>query len=190
MKALQTLTLTAALIVGIAAPAMAAGAHEEVRRGLLEMQERGRQADAVLEQEAKVEREKRAKEFESLQEAQRVNDELARQIAEQERQEAAKPSNKLFEAYWRFALVQYCHKVRQGYAMIFISDPEFERAQTVAKAIEKQVIAVDATLNTDAIWRESLGHAGKQSVSVDWCQRAYSELLNMSPIGVFHMEKP
>jgi hypothetical protein len=105
-----------------------------------------------------------------------------------ERQQTAE--DKLFEAYWRFAFVQYCHKVRGGYALIFVSDPEFERSETIAKAVAKNAIAADASLNIDKVWRQALDHNNGLPVSRDWCQRAYRELLELSPVGVFSMEKP
>ena len=100
------------------------------------------------------------------------------------------PEEKLFEAYWRFAFVQYCHRVREGYALIFVSDPEFERSETIAKAVAKNATAADTSLDTDKIWRQALDHNNGLPVSRDWCQRAYRELLELSPVGVFSMEKP
>lgn len=87
--------------------------------------------------------------------------------------------DKLYEGYWRFALVQYCHKVREGYAVIFVSDPEFERSETIAKAIEKKAIAEDGSLETNKIWRQAVDHNNGLPVSRNWCQRAYRELLEL-----------
>jgi hypothetical protein len=94
--------------------------------------------------------------------------------------------DKLYEVYWRYAFVQYCHQVRQGYEMIFVSDPEFYRAQTIAKAVAVNAKGVD----TDKIWRQALDHNNDMPVSRDWCQRAYRESLEMSPVAVFDMQKP
>jgi hypothetical protein len=100
------------------------------------------------------------------------------------------PEDKLYEAYWRFAFVQYCHKIREGYAMIFVSDPEFYRAKTIAKAIEHNATSADGSLDTNKIWHQALDHSNRLPVSREWCQRAYRELVELSPAGVFKIEKP
>jgi hypothetical protein len=97
------------------------------------------------------------------------------------------PEDKVYEAYWRFALVQYCHKVRDGYAMIFVSDAEYYRSETIAKAVAQKT---GGSVDTDKLWHQALEHNNGMPVSRDWCQRAYRELLELSPVGVFDMQKP
>jgi hypothetical protein len=110
--------------------------------------------------------------------------------AEETRRVANLPENRLFEAYWRYAHVQYCYKVREGYAMIYISDPELARAKTVAKAIENKILDEQPGLDTDSIWRKALGHNDGGSITDSSCKRTYGELVEMSPVGVFNMQKP
>ena len=105
---------------------------------------------------------------------------------------AQRPDNKLFEAYWRFVVVEYCHKVREDYAVIYISDPELARAQAVVKAVKKDALAADPSLNTDAIWDRALGYPKRQGFPVarEFCQMTLHQLTSSNPAGAIEIQQP
>jgi hypothetical protein len=99
-------------------------------------------------------------------------------------------ADKLFEGYWRYAFVQYCHKAREGYLAVYINDPEMDRAKTAVEAIKTKALAEQPDIDTDAIWRKAVAHNNGSPVSDSWCHRIYAELLRLSPVGVITIDKP
>jgi len=107
--------------------------------------------------------------------------------------EAAKPENKLLAAYDLLHRVQYCRQVRDGYLVINISEPEYDRAIIAVKAIEKMALQAVPNLNTDDLWKQ-----GEQRMYRDrstWynnytCKEFLQDLYKMSPTSVYHYAKP
>jgi hypothetical protein len=123
--------------------------------------------------------------------------------AERAKAEAAKQAwnrtavGRVYNGYQHYAVVKYCHDVRDGYAVQYINEAEMSRAETAVRAIVNKAKAEDPTINTDQQWQSALKAAGRfmipdtggdalQSI----CQYQKYELFGMSPVAVYPIEKP
>jgi len=101
-------------------------------------------------------------------------------------------ANRLLQAYGYFAKVQFCYQVRDGYAVVYISGPEYERSHDAVKAIEKSVLAEQPDLNSSDIWQQAV----RQMKNENWyansnsCSSVRIALYNMSPKPVYQYPKP
>jgi hypothetical protein len=118
-----------------------------------------------------------------------------RRQAETERQEKAaaearKPENRLVKTYEFYAKVQFCNQVRQGYAMVFVTDVEMQRARVATKTIEKDLLTEEPSLNTDKAWQQALANVQGWRAFRETCQGSYMALLRLSPIDMYPIQKP
>ena len=101
-------------------------------------------------------------------------------------------ADKLLQAYGYFARVQFCYQVRQGYAAIYISEPEYQRSHDAVKAVEKSVLTEQPDLNSTDMWQQAV----RQMKNENWyahnvtCSNARIALYNMSPNPVYQYPKP
>jgi hypothetical protein len=101
-------------------------------------------------------------------------------------------ANTLLEAYVHFARVQFCHQLRDGYAVVYISVPEYERSHAAAKAVEKSILAQQPNLNTSAIWQQAVQRirSGGFNATDITCANERVALYRMSPSSVYQYQKP
>jgi hypothetical protein len=125
-------------------------------------------------------------------------DEKARRDAEQAEAENqrriwfSKPENKLLVAYDLMHRIQFCRQVRDGYLVVNISEPEYDRAITAVKAIEKVALQAVPDLNTDDLWKqgEQRMYQNKTFYYDRSCKQFLQHLYNMSPTTVYEYQKP
>ena len=173
------------------------------RRKVAEAQEKAAAAQRERELLAKQARKEQA-EREAEQRARQAENERLLAI------EMKKPENQLHRAYVHFARVQHCRQNRDGYLFVYISAPEYDRAQVATKAVETKVLAEKPDLNVNDVWRVALKvmpHAngvweralntiGIDSSGKPWyvndftCKKELQELYAMSPIGVYEYSRP
>lgn len=65
-----------------------------------------------------------------------------------------RPVIRMYEAYRLYSYTQFCHQLRDGYALIYISDPEMQRAKQAIKAIEADLPELDDD-DLDVIWNKA-----------------------------------
>jgi hypothetical protein len=106
---------------------------------------------------------------------QRIEDQ-AKMKAEAEA-EARKPYWRLLSAYKGYIYVKYCNEVRQGYLSVYVNDVEFERARVAVKAIEKDALAEDNTMNTGTMWNDAILQVKGSYADQYRCQSSLNELL-------------
>jgi hypothetical protein len=113
-------------------------------------------------------------------------------VAVQQGRRVGSPADKLFQGYWRYILVKYCHDVREGYLVKNINDVEMDRAEKAIKAIVDRVKADDASVDTNKQWDKAIDYVRQLNVpaSIGWCQRAKEELFQLSPKSVYTIAKP
>jgi hypothetical protein len=106
--------------------------------------------------------------------------------------EAAKPQNRLFAAYNLFAKVQFCSQVRDGYAAVYISGPEYDRSHDAVKAVERATLAEQPDLNTTDIWQQAVQAMKRENWYADSysCSNVRVALYKMSPKPVYQYPKP
>jgi hypothetical protein len=104
--------------------------------------------------------------------------------------EARKPENRLIKAYQLYSNVQFCNQLRQGYMVVWVNDLELERARAATKAIEKSILVEQPGLNTNNLWQTALANAKGWQAYQRSCDQAYSNLLSMSPVNVYPLQKP
>ena len=78
-------------------------------------------------------------------------------IAEKKRkaqEEANKPENKLKLVYQAYVDAKQCHKIRQGYAIMYINDSQMQMLKQYVRNIENHYKSV-STLDTDKIWKNA-----------------------------------
>jgi hypothetical protein len=105
---------------------------------------------------------------------------------------------KLFEAYAEFAFIKWCHDVREGYVYGAINDSELERAQTVVRSVVAQSTKLDATIDTDKLWKMGLDlvkprmdpRKVEQPGFSFVCHDALRQLYELSPVPVYSIAKP
>jgi hypothetical protein len=154
---------------------------EEQKRQLAEKRERERQA-------AEAQRAAMAEQAKRLAEQQARFAEEAR-LAEIE---ARKPINRLYRAYSLFARVDFCRQVREGFVVVWINGPEYERSYAAVKAVESKAMAEQPELNSDDVWQKAV-QAMKSS---NWLANSYTcgdareALYRMSPVNVYQFHKP
>jgi hypothetical protein len=105
----------------------------------------------------------------------------------------SKPENKLLVAYELMHRVQYCRQVRDGYLVINISEPEYDRATIAVKAIEKVALQAIPDLNTDDLWKQGEQRMYRNSgfgYNNFTCKQFLQELYKMSPTTVYQYPKP
>jgi hypothetical protein len=129
--------------------------------------------------------------------------EQARQMAEQKRKAAERaawdrtPTGRLFNGYYHYATVQMCHAAREGYALVYVSEPEFERATAAVTSIVDKAVKEEPTLNTDALWKDAVNQATTRyspilqySGSRQLCQMELMQLTQSSPLPAYNLQKP
>jgi hypothetical protein len=124
---------------------------------------------------AQAEAEKRAAEYQRW----AATPEGQRQIA----------ADTLLQAYVLFARVQFCRQLRDGYAVVYISEPEYERSRAAVKAVEKSILAQQPSLNTNAIWQQAVQEKGFYANDTS-CANTRIALYKMSPTSVYQYQKP
>jgi hypothetical protein len=150
--------------------------------------ERRRAQEETKKKEAAT-REWVAQEAEKQRAIQRARTEEAER---QQREWWSKPENRLVVAYDLFHRVQFCRQVRDGYLVVNISEPEYERATTAVKAVERAVLTESPDLNTDAVWvqgEQRMKQGGFTAYS-QTCKAALNDLFRMSPAPVYQYQKP
>ena len=89
-------------------------------------------------------------------------------------------------AYGDYIYVKRCHDTREGYALVYISDPEFERARTEIAALEGKLKVQGVDVNE--LWDEAAEDSGNGLRSGDLeyasCQEAFRRL-NERYAGLF-----
>jgi hypothetical protein len=58
----------------------------------------------------------------------------------------------LLVGYRFYALVKYCHEIREGYLSVYINDVEMRRADKAIRAIVQKAVSEDNSIDTDKIW--------------------------------------
>ena len=98
----------------------------------------------------------------------------------------------LLQAYGYFARVQFCRQLRDGYAVVYISEPEYERSHSAVKAVERYVLAQQPDLNTNAIWQEAVQRMRTSGFYANdtTCANTRIALYKMSPNSVYQYQKP
>lgn len=105
-----------------------------------------------------------------------------RRIAEQDRQrrieeEKRTPRYLLQQSYAYYIHVKRCYDARSGYQLVFISEPEADRARDAVRAIEKFLKAADVSLDGDALWQKANESVDKVSLTREGCQASYRDLV-------------
>lgn len=108
-------------------------------------------------------------------------------LQEANRKEALErtPLYMLGNSYINYIRLKKCEAVRHGYATIFISDAEMERARVAVKRLEEKLgsqIGVDKTgkqWTTEAMWEEANHISARDAVPTrESCQTQYRALLD------------
>jgi len=164
----------------------------EVEKAYQEYQEREKERTAA---EAKRQMENARQ----LAEAQRKDAETQAQIRAAQIQAEnqyriwfSKPENKLLVAYDLMHRVQYCRQLRDGYLVINISQPEYERATVAVKAIERVALQARPDLNTDDLWKQGEQRMYRADALYNnyTCKEFLYNLYKMSPTSVYEYQKP
>jgi hypothetical protein len=100
------------------------------------------------------------------------------------------PSSKVVKAYGLYTMVKYCNQVREGYLGKYVNDVEMERAETVIRAIIDKAKAEDPTIDTDKLWSQAQRNVNGQMASQSYCEMYYNQLLHMSPVSPYNIQKP
>jgi hypothetical protein len=114
--------------------------------------------------------------------AERANAERERQMAESEQR---KPSNILLMAYSRYIYLRRCFEERTGYATVYLTDVEIDRARKAISGIEKVMLNRDPNIDKDAEWRGANAFAGRAVADYGSC---HIELANL--LKTFKSEDP
>jgi hypothetical protein len=126
-----------------------------------------------------------------VQEANRIEGErLAKQRAQEQQAaaerarlqeiEMAKPVNQLRLAYYRYAYIRACYKIRLGYLAVWINEVELQRAKDTVTRREATLLGQDQTIDTAAEW--SLVQAKMPQWYYEHeCRRHYNDLLASVP---------
>jgi len=111
-----------------------------------------------------------------------------------------RPVNLLYRAYSLYSFIQLCNQVREGYLATSINDVELQRARTASKAIEKELIAKDPTIDPDKTFAEADQSArsvlsrfkGRETSEAfrRECKSALDELLSASPVSPYETHRP
>ncbi|MCJ2131188.1 hypothetical protein [Methylobacterium sp. E-045] len=67
-------------------------------------------------------------------------------------EEEGKPKGMLLIAYGNYIGVSKCYLSRQGYAIRYVQDSEFDFAKKAIKIIEGEIIKQDPSINKDQVW--------------------------------------
>ena len=100
------------------------------------------------------------------------------------------PLGRVFNSYFNYATLKLCYDVRQGYEVVYINDYELGRAEEAVKAIVKDATARDSSINTDEQWQKAVRAPKIGYLTRDYCQMMKDQLLRMSPVAVYHVDKP
>jgi hypothetical protein len=100
------------------------------------------------------------------------------------------PANRVITAYKLYTLVKYCNQIREGYLLKYVNDVEMERAETVIRAIVNKAKSEDPSIDTDKLWSAAQQAANGQTTSQSYCGMYYQQLLAMSPISPYNIQKP
>lgn len=95
----------------------------------------------------------------------------------------------LYSAYRLYAIVQQCHKVRQGYVLVYINDVEMERARTAVKYIEDSAMPEIEDVPTKSIWDKAVQNIKGAVLIRDVCQMRLQELLQRAPQTALEPQK-
>ena len=97
----------------------------------------------------------------------------------------------LLVGYRFYALVKYCHEIREGYLSVYINNVEMRRADKAIRAIVQKAVSEYNSIDTDKIWNLALRQANNQPISRSYCEMQYYQaLLNASPIDPLNIRKP
>ena len=104
----------------------------------------------------------------------------------------------LLGTYSLYSQLQLCYQVREGYLAKYINDVELERARTVTKAIEKEALAIDPTLeqDLDRMFADADKSARSRFSNIikshrrEYCRSALTSLLRESPVSPFQTHRP
>lgn len=119
-----------------------------------------------------------------------IDEQNKRLIAEAK--EAARPENQLYTAYRRYAFVKGCYQLRQGYAMIYITEAELNRAREKIEGIEKDALTAikGEDFNTTALFDKAVSANNGLNASYEACHIELRNLINIkSTTGNFAIEK-
>jgi hypothetical protein len=126
-------------------------------------------------------------------EARRKAEEAAREAErrrEAEAREAAKPQNRMFRAYNLYVRVKFCNEARQGYLIQYVNDAELDRATIAVKAIVRKAQEAEPGMDSNEIWEKARRAADGSIASQSYCQMYLSQLVNMSPVDTYNIQKP
>ena len=118
------------------------------------------------------------------------------EAAERAKAQAAKeawgrtPVGRVYNGYFHYSFVKYCHDVREGYQIVYINDIELARAETAIRAIVDKAKAEDHNINTDQQWQTAQHDFGGQYVNMELCHFHRDALFRISPVAVYSVEKP
>jgi hypothetical protein len=112
------------------------------------------------------------------------NKRLAAQ-AKEAAEQAAKPENRLYRAYRRYAYIKACYEMRLGYAMIYITDAELDRAREKITGIEKDALAEigGKDFNTTSLFSRAVDANHGMSASYDACHIELRNILGTKSNG-------
>ncbi|TXN29123.1 hypothetical protein [Methylobacterium sp. WL19] len=81
-------------------------------------------------------------------------DKLERTISvrNEQEEEEGKPKGMLLIAYGNYIGVSKCYASRQGYAIRYVQDNEFDFAKKAIKIIEGEIVKQDPSINKDQVW--------------------------------------
>lgn len=100
-------------------------------------------------------------------------EEVIRREQEQREAEAKKPINLLRTSYANYIFIKRCYDDRQGYLMVYISDPELARARHAVSRIEEKLKPdLPPSVTTDSLWSEANALIDKQRMPLvqPFCQ--------------------
>jgi hypothetical protein len=116
----------------------------------------------------------KAKEQEELRELRRQRaierqqqEEASRREEQRRAEEANKPENLLRSSYVNYIFLRRCYEARQGYAMIYLSDPEMARSKRAVSRIEEKLkteLPFGVTINT--LWSDAIAIVGRERMPI------------------------
>jgi hypothetical protein len=104
--------------------------------------------------------------------------------------EAAKPQNRAFRAYNLYVRVKFCNETRQGYLVQYVNDVEMDRATIAVKAVVREAQKEEPDMDTNPIWEKARQAASGSIASDSYCRMYLGQLLKMSPVDTYGIQKP
>lgn len=108
--------------------------------------------------------------------------------------EDAKPENRLARTYRLHSIIQRCKSAREGFAQVYVSEPQYAESRNLAKRIEDALVAKNK-LDSDKIWAANSTDAAIQQeflfgiggLDYSSCQQALLKLREqaaaVAPVG-------